>query len=246
MYGGKVINTELDDDTLVFEYVIGTLRGDERLAFEARLNSDDRLQDLLAHWEEELMSLHDTEQGLAPKADTWDAIEQRLFASENEKELPSVWARLWPFNEAKWLVTSMLASLFLIVLFVRVSPIGTTALPTVDYVAVMTANDGTHSLTTTASASTKVLQLTWGAEALSEHQDYQLWAVSKRDGYTRSLAVIADKSTGQIQLSDAHWRLIIDAESLLLTVEEEGGSALDEPSNLLVAQGICVRLNSGV
>ena len=85
----------------------------------------------------------------------------------------------------------------------------------------------------------------WGDDVLPADQDYQLWAVSRSDGETRSIAVIASKDMTLLELSEAQWRLIKDSESLMLTIEEEGGSAIDEPSDELVARGLCVRLKSG-
>jgi len=44
------------------------------------------------------------------------------------------------------------------------------------------------------------------------------------------------------QLTEAQWRLIKDSDSLIVTIEEQGGSPIGEPSDIIVSRGLCVRL----
>ena len=66
--------------------------------------------------------------------------------------------------------------------------------------------------------------------------------MSKRDGQIRPLGVFAQTAVEQQALSVPNWRLIKDAESLLLTEEDIGGSPIDEPSDIVIAKGVCVLL----
>ena len=111
----------------------------------------------------------------------------------------------------------------------------------VDYVAVLTGADGDSALTTLGEAESRTLRLQWDAAQRADDESLQLWAVSRRDGETRSLAVF-DEEIDEIVLDEAHWRLIVDAHSLVLTREESGGSPIDEPSSEVIGRGICVRL----
>jgi anti-sigma-K factor RskA len=56
------------------------------------------------------------------------------------------------------------------------------------------------------------------------------------------LGVFAQADIRQLPLTVPQWRLIKDSSHLLLTEEDIGGSPLDEPSEMVVAKGVCVLL----
>ena len=69
--------------------------------------------------------------------------------------------------------------------------------------------------------------------------------MSKSDKIVRSLGVItASVGSETRRLSEAEWRLIRDSDSLILTLEEKGGSPFGEPSTEIISQGLCIRLTS--
>jgi len=73
--------TPEDGELLSAGYVLGTLGGAERAAFECRLAGDEDLQVLVAGWERRLAGLEDGQPGIAPPARLWAAIEQSLAAA---------------------------------------------------------------------------------------------------------------------------------------------------------------------
>ncbi|MFT5013804.1 MAG: anti-sigma-K factor RskA [Patiriisocius sp.] len=236
----------LDDESLAFEYASGLIRGQERLAFELRLAEEPLLQELLHVWEEQLMHLQDSAP-LAPKPDTRAAIEARVSPSQSRNDPPMRWV---------WALFGAMAAVFVLLVFPvqnpNQNPIDNTSRNTteaelrpsqIDYVAVMIDENQQAGLTTFGAASDKKLSLHWQLETTkNETKDYQLWAVSKRDGQTRSIAILENGNIQQLQLNDANWRLITDAARLVLTLEEAGGSGIDEPSEDIVASGVCVRI----
>lgn len=229
----------LVDDEAAFEFVSGLMRDEARRAFEQRLQVEPALRQQVELWEEQLSNLTD-QRPLEARASTWTAIEKRVNAGATDKPTTNEWS----LNPASWLMGLMGAALALAVVYLLPLQVPTSA-TTVDYVAVMTTPGQQPGLTTFGEAGTKQLTLHWQAlEELAEDEDYQLWAVSKRDGQTRSIAILDNQSSTQLDLSDANWRLITDAHSLILTREEAGGSAIDEPSDLIVASGVCVRIPS--
>ncbi|MFK8047857.1 MAG: anti-sigma factor [Halioglobus sp.] len=253
MSGKETANVSLDDDALAFEYVAGSLQGLERDLFQQRLNEDSSLADRVLHWENHLAALLVSDNELAPQPGTWQSIEDKLKPRNTHQAAinsptESTDSGSW-FSRFGWALSGALASFVLTLTMWDLSPnsslLPELTEPRVDYVAVMAGSAGTAVLTTLGDASSSTLTLSWSDTELSDDSDYQLWAVSRRDGETRSLAVVDNESIANLELSQAQWRLVVDAQTLLLTREEIGGSAIDEPSDQLIASGICVRLRNG-
>lgn len=236
-------NHTLSMDGEAFEYVIGTLSGTQRQEFIGQLTQNAVLQKEVLFWEEQLMPIGGGEQR-APKEATWDAIE-RSVSQANYREPDAKtrsntgfdWRMLWP-----WATPSIAA---LGVLFVLMGYVpGTTNVElTTDYVAVLTSSDGDPFLTALTSKNDHRMWFKWEPKGLVKNTHAQLWAKSKRDGQIRPVSVIDSTGVTKITLTEATFRLISDAQSLLLTQEELGGSAIDEPSDIILASGVCVRLS---
>ena len=80
---------------------------------------------------------------------------------------------------------------------------------------------------------------------LEPGETYELWVTSKTDQQARSLGEIP-LGTDNVsrQLTVAEWRLIKDSDSLLISIEDEGGSPIGEPMGEIVSRGACVRLSA--
>jgi len=196
--------------------------------------------------EEQLIHLQDSAP-LASKPDTSAAIEARVSPSQSRNDPPIRWV---------WALFGAMAAIFVLLVFpvqnLNQSHTNNTAQNTtepavrpsqIDYVAVMTDQNQLAGLTTFGATSDRKLRLHWQLETTkNETKDYQLWAVSKSDGQTRSIAILENSNIQELQLSDANWRLITDAARLVLTLEETGGSVIDKPSEDVVASGVCVHI----
>lgn len=236
MSGSKTPNSPLDDKMLAFEYVTGVLRGAERDEFKQRLSSDPLLQVEVSFWEEQLMSLSDEQQGIQPDPNVWRGIEAHLQQQKRPAEArPSRLVWLWPSVSA--FATVMLA--VCIWLLVARDPLQQ---PNADYVAVLTDDSGAPQLTVLTATGGAQLWLKWEAVEIADDKNLQLWAVSKRDGQIRPLGVFAQTDIQQLPLTVPQWRLIKDSSHLILTEEDVGGSPLDEPSEVVLAKGVCVLL----
>lgn len=236
MSGSKTPNSPLDDKMLAFEYVTGVLRGAERDEFKQRLSSDPLLQVEVSFWEEQLMSLSDEQQGIQPDPNVWRGIEAHLQQQKRPAEArPSRFAWLWPSVSA--FATVMLS--VCIWLLVARDPLQQ---PNADYVAVLTDDSGAPQLTVLTATGGAQLWLKWEAVEIADDKNLQLWAVSKRDGQIRPLGVFAQTDIQQLSLTVPQWRLIKDSSHLILTEEDVGGSPLDEPSEVVLAKGVCVLL----
>lgn len=225
----------LEDKTLAFDYVTGVLRGAERDQFAQRLREDIALQSEVSFWEEQLMNLSEQEKGVKPDPEVWYGIAAQI-EKKHQKEIPpkkSFW--LWPAISA---FSTLLLMICLGLLVTRDPQQQLNA----DYVAVLTDNSGAPQLTVLTATGGEQLWLKWEDVEIPADKNLQLWAISKRDGQIRPLGVFAETDIKQLSLSVPQWRLIKDASHLILTEEDVGGSPLDEPSELILAKGVCVLL----
>ncbi len=225
-------------DANAFEYVLGTLPGNERAAFERAMATDPTLAERVRYWEGQLMALQNPEHHRPPAAGTWEAIEQRIGRAETAPARRGVWTSpIWG------LAASLLLALSLSLTWLWYSD--SPAHPNSDYVAVLADESGKPQLTALTLAGGETLWLQWEAVDIPDSASLQLWAVSRRDGQARSIAVFDQAKAQTLALDQAARRLIVDADHLLLTREPDGGSPLDLPSDEVVAKGACVRLSAG-
>lgn len=234
-----------------FEYVAGTLKAKERTEYEALLSTSSEQQALVKFWQEQLLAFDIRAGERPPAADTWSKISKAIGRSE-ETTLPTsnLTNRQNPFFASwfAWLSASMAT---LLLAFILVNPYinPPSDKPNTDYIAVLTDEEGNAVLTALTTAKDQALWLQWEPGSIYVQQtvaglpkeiSMQLWAVSKRDGQVRSLAIF-DDIKNKMELNETHFRLITDSSFLLLTREEPGGSPIDEPSEHLIAKGVCVR-----
>ncbi len=227
-------------DQQAFEFVVGTLRGGARNEFARRIKEDPQLARAINFWEEHLMDLPDpTPVPLA--ADSWHKIAAQL---NEQSQTPREDINLQPLARLArqikvWLMPSLVASLCtLLVVFTVFKYTGEAGS---EYVAVLNDAQGRTTLTAITEGESANMRIQWQPVSLAADKHLQLWAISKRDGQARSLAVFPAAQGNEITLDTPQLRLVKDAESLLLTQEDIGGSAIDEPSESVVAKGICVR-----
>lgn len=235
MSGNQIGGLSMTDSELAFEYALGTLRGQARKEVERRLQEDVTFARAVAFWEEHMMAMQ--KPGLMPApANTWARIAARI---DEPREAPG---RSW--REVLLLRWALAATLVLFVGFfgyttlTRVDSVA----PNASYAAILTDARGAATLTALTSVDSTRLWLQWETVPVKAGRALQLWAISKRDGEARSLAIFSQTAVAEIALDEASARLIHDAAELVLTEEEAGGSALDQPSDQLIARGICVRL----
>ncbi len=231
-------NRTIEPGTRAFEYALGTLRGGERQAFERAMAQNPKLALEVHQWEEQLMALQDPHADRPPAPGTWERIEQRLAGSRQRPRRKHVFLSNWGWGGA---VAALLLVLALPMVFWW--PTGTPQTPNSDYVAVLADTEGQPRLTALTLQGGETLWLQWDEYPQTEGS-LQLWAVSRRDGQARSLAVFDNAERRILALDQAARRLITDAEYLLLTEEPPGGSPLDEPSDRTLARGACVRLTT--
>ena len=231
-----MINSD-DKNALALEYVLGTLRGEERIAFTKQLESDDSLVQSVHNWEESLMPAPESVPVLAPKPNTFKNIQAAIIPAPQNKTL-SMWEKLLPWK----VITSAAFAMLLIVSGVLFNTTLQQNNLNTDYVAVLVSDTDTPILTALTASDGTTLWLKWEKWESSKEHSLQLWAKSRRDGQIRPLLVFGDSELKEIALNEATFRLIQDSSHLIITREEVGGSSIDEPSEIVIAKGVCIRL----
>jgi len=234
-----------DQDALALEYVLGTLRGEEREAFAKQLRSDDSLMQTVRYWEETLIPAPETVPALAPKPNTFKniqaAINQQSHSSAEERST-HWWEKLLPWKIISSAAFAMLLVVSSLLLTSNLQQGNLGAHLNTDYVAVLVGEGDTPVLTALTASDGSTLWLKWEDWEIPEDHSLQLWAKSRRDGQIRPLLVFGDSELKQVALDEATLRLIQDSSHLIITQEEVGGSPLDEPSEKIIAKGVCIRL----
>jgi len=241
---------------LASQYVVGALsplvhRRTQKLARDIA-----PLEDKINDWQHQLVGLDQKTPELPPIEQTWANINEQLDCLENiaNKHQPV------GVNETKGFLDSLLSmfggkghqlahafSIMLIFVLGYVVMQPTEQQSSADplsYVAVLTdEQEQAQLVASTYGESQKLVLNIINRPEVTDEEDLELWVVSKTDREARSLGVVPrDLTLVEQQLTNAQWRLIKDSDSLILTVEDIGGSPFGEPSETIVSRGLCVRL----
>jgi len=229
---------------LASQFVLGTLTKQVHQRVIALCKQNSALEKRIHFWQEKFVAIDEHTEILPPSEQSWLAITKSLnFEPSNKKQelLPNILTWLSMPKAALSMAFSML--LILITTLTLVNPFADKVGP-LSYVAVLTEPSGTaHLVASTYGESKRLVVNVVKAPKTIAEQDLELWVVSKTDGEARSFGLISqEKGLVEQQLSDAQWRLIKDSDYLIVTLEDKGGSAIGEPSELIVSRGLCVRL----
>ncbi len=219
------------------DYVMGMLSPAASRRCESLRKELPGLDQKIFAWTEHLQPMADSVPELAPRPQVWARIEASLNPQVVASKA-SLWGRL-SFVRGLAIASSLLVFVLVALQMNQVTP------QSIDYIAVLADEEGEARFVASASEVTKQLEIRLFGDALPGDSTYQLWALSKTDGEARSLGLVDVVTTSQRVLSEADWRLIIDAQELLVTAEMVGGSAIGEPSEDVISRGLCVRLNTG-
>lgn len=85
-------------DILAGEYVLGSLQGDERRLFDARMRTDASAARAVADWEERLSPLAEPAETVEPSPAVWDAIKRRIALEPKRDKAVTIRA-----DEGEWL-----------------------------------------------------------------------------------------------------------------------------------------------
>ena len=252
-------------DHLASQFVLGTLAPLVRLRVISLCKHNEALENRINFWQEKLVVIDHKTVKLPPHDDSWSVISQALDLDavvnhetikvdplQNVKQ--SFFSKVtnwWSdnifsspiFSVPTYRLSAAFSLVVLVMATLIVNPFSNSA-EQLSYVAVLTDQKGSaHLVASTYGDSKKLVVNVINIPDIDTEQSLELWVVSKTDAQARSLGVIPQgQSLIEQQLTQAQWRLIKDSESLIVTMEEAGGSPIGEPSEMIVSRGLCVRL----
>lgn len=232
-------NNPIVQRRLVRSYTAGALCAAGHRRFEILRREIPKLDRLTREWEQHLQPLADAVPDVQPRQQVWAAIDAHIGNSV-APERKGFWRSLGIPHALAFVSTA--AAIVLALMTVMSTP---TQAPSIDYIAVLSNSGGEPQLVATASEELMSLDLRLLGDEAPADTVYQLWAVSKTDGETRSIGLLESGKLSKRSLDQNSWRLITDAQELLLTAEMRGGSAIGEPSDDVISRGLCIRLREG-
>jgi len=225
-------------DALAAQYVTGTLRGGARRRFEALLPSHPLLSAAVEDWRARLMPLTAVVTPVAPPANTWARIEQRLWPEAVGAQSPA--DQPWWRGLAFWRAASGFASVAAVSLAVLLANPGPQAPPVV--VVLQGTEAGGPALTTiVASVSSDGRSLVaqpLQPVAMQAGRALELWAVPPQ-GAPRSLGLISAQGATVIRRDKLPQALLDqrNTAALAVSVEPAGGSPTGAPTGPVVFAG---------
>lgn len=220
-------------------YVVGALRGLARRRFERLMMELPELRQRVLQWQDHLQPMADAVPVEIPAPAVWKGIQAKITPVT---EASAAASRPWGLPFLGWGLAAALLVMGALTTLLTLRP-SAPVTAAVDYVAVLEDSAGTPVAVATTKIATQLLTVSILRDPeLTDDADLELWAVSKTDGETRSLGLLDRNDSGEKLLTAAQTRLVKDAQSLLITVEPEGGSPIGEPGGEVFSQGVCVRI----
>lgn len=230
---------------LASNYVLGTLSSKVRQRVDTlRRSADYQLLDTqIVYWETNMSPLNEKIPALTPKTETWQKIQVDLNLASAKQAKPNGLSE-W-FN-AKFFQLATFCSLCVVAVLSYTYVNQPENIGPLSYVAVLADNNQQAQLVAATYGESKTLLLDIVTlPELQQGETFELWVKSKTDFQVRSLGEVPiDVDSYSRELSEAEWRLIKDSDSLLISIEETGGSPIGEPMGDIISSGACVRLSA--
>jgi anti-sigma-K factor RskA len=209
-----------DLNDLAAEYVLGTLSGDERVAFEARLQRDPAAARAVAQWAQHLQPFFDAVTPAVPPAELWQRIQR-------EAGLPVRANRRTPMWIAAAVAAALIIAAFLVPdLMFR---------PTVNAVAQLAPQGGQPAFVVSVLDDQSKLLIRAADVDAVPNQSYELWAVPPAGAAPVSLGLIGAIGETEREVAENLRGLLGIGATLAVSLEPEGGSPTGAPTTVMFA-----------
>jgi anti-sigma-K factor RskA len=218
-----------DRDARIAEYVLGTLAGEERAAFEAELARDENLRRAVAVWSERLQPLADSVVPVAPPAALRDRVLARIGGADPSEARPFSILRwlAWTFGASAVAAAAAVAAVFL---FTPQPPaLGGYAMlhePTTSQNVVVVQLDKDR----------REIVLLARAPAAGAGKDYELWVLPPGKEPV-SLGVFPTAERVARPIDQMRAALIEPGVTLAVSLEPTGGSTIGTPTGPVLFTG---------
>jgi anti-sigma-K factor RskA len=213
------MSIDTDDlNDLAGEYVLGTLAGADRIAFEGRLRRDTAAMRAVALWAQHLQPLADAVTPAIPAPQLWQRIERELGLPSKTKTRAPMWI-------AAAVAAAIVAVAFLfpdLILRPEVNAVAQLAAPTGGAPAyVVSVLDDREKLLIRAAAVTP-----------QPNNSYELWVVPQT-GAPISLGVVEQTGETERDVAENLRPLLAVGGTLAVSLEPVGGSTTGAPTTVM-------------
>jgi len=218
--------TKNNDNLLAAEYALGLLNDTEMTALEKRLQNEPKLKAACVNWYEELASIYDGVEEVAPPAALKAKIQDRLFAAKQgkpERAKKSFW--FWP--------TNLVCSLLLATLIGFIYQQSQQELFQADHTAVLATEDKTLQALASYDKSLNTLIVSSNKADPAPGRSYELWLIAGNNPPT-SLGVLSNINNKSIVLTE-NLSTVIIGSTLAISDESAGGSPSGSPTGKVLA-----------
>jgi len=206
-----------DLNDLAGEYVLGTLAGNERVAFEGRLQHDAAAIRAVALWASHLQPLADAVTPAIPPTDLWQRIQREVGLPTRPKMRAPVW------------IAAAVAAVLIAVAFLFPDLIFK---PEVNSIAQLAPQGGEPAFVVSVLDDQKKLLIRAAKVDEMPNKSYELWCVLP-SGAPISLGVIAAKGETKRDVAENMRHLLTPGATLAVSLEPEGGSPTGTPTTVM-------------
>jgi anti-sigma-K factor RskA len=217
-----------DRDARIAEYVLGTLAGEERAAFEAELARDESLRRAVAVWSERLQPLADSVAPVAPPVALRDRVLARIGGADAQER---------PFSILRWLAWTFGASAVAAAAAVAAVLLFTPQPPELGGYAMLHESGGSDSVVVfQIDKERREIVLLARAPAAGTGKDYELWVLPPGKDPV-SLGVLPAGERVARPIDQMRAALIEPGTTLAVSVEPTGGSTIGTPTGPVLFTG---------
>lgn len=217
-----------DDDVLAAEYALHLLSADDRRAFEARMQDDAALRELVRDWDHQFHALSDEFDSVAPPAHVKAAIHKRLFGEvKKPSQLSGAFGWLLGGGVAAVLALSLVA---VMPLFMEPQTLAPT------HTAEISSEDRSLIVTAAFSADSGEFTVRRVAGGPATGRDLEMWLIPDGAEAPISLGIVPNEDDARITLPDA-LRARLTAATFAISDEPKGGSPTGQPTGAVLAAG---------
>jgi anti-sigma-K factor RskA len=208
-----------DLNDLAGEYVLGTLAGAERVAFEGRLQHDTAAMRAVALWASHLQPLADAVTPAIPPTELWQRIQHEVGLPTRAKMRAPTW------------IAAAVAAALIAVAFLFPDLIFK---PEVNSIAQLAPQGGQPAFVVSVLDDQKKLLIRAANVSAVANQSYELWAVPQGQAPV-SLGVIEAAGETERDVAENLRGLLAPGATLAVSLEPLGGSPTGSPTTVMFA-----------
>ena len=230
--------TELDDiDGLAAEYVLGTLDAAERASVAARRQRERGLDAAIVAWERRLGPLNDAVAEVAPPADMFSKIENRIGdKSEPQRNAATITELTRRLN--RWRATALVTSAMAAALVLTIGSLQFAPKPkSKNLVAILQKDAASPAFLVSVNVDDRVMTVRPVAAKHEPGKSFELWIIHDSLGKPKSLGVIDEATAMKKPTLAAYKPDVIQSSTYAVTLEPEGGSPSGDPTGPVVFAG---------